>query len=320
MPIGYYGYVQVGGTTLLTNSGGLNRQVNPLFSQSVQGLGWLNGAGITHYADPVQHFEGGIEVGFQPGLGGFWTILRDWAIYNRILAKTMLSSPNGITKHDYTLDGGDARTGVWLRGMNFNFDPQSLVAVSLDCVAIKRTETTESGGAGTYAGRNTGIVTHASGYGNSGGTNTNPLPGWKAGLALTINSLPGNTPYVAPNYTPGQLVVQSGSLNYTNNTQLVYGCTGEPMIVAVIQGTQGATGNVSAWIEGTFPDPYAQVTAFSAIGSSLVITLGSRTFTMSNVVVHGEGFVIQGQNQLVPRSFQFTATGDTTNPILQLSS
>ena len=41
MPLGYFGYLKLANIFLLTNSGGLNRQVNPMYSEAVWGAGWF---------------------------------------------------------------------------------------------------------------------------------------------------------------------------------------------------------------------------------------------------------------------------------------
>jgi len=40
MSIGYYGYAKLSNIFLLTNTGGLNREVNPILSEAVWGAGW----------------------------------------------------------------------------------------------------------------------------------------------------------------------------------------------------------------------------------------------------------------------------------------
>lgn len=313
MPIGYLGYVKLLDQFLLTNSTGLNRQVNPLFSEAVWGAGWYNAAKHTNYADSQQHYQGNIDFELQAQTD-IWNLVRDWVIEDRACAQSLTLSPNGYVVYDYTLDEDDPRTGVWANSCSFTIDSESLISLSLDCIALKRTETITSTSdfcTGMRTNPANGVPTNPL---NPTTRNRNPIPGWNAAATVTWPN--------APDFwsDPGELtgmVLRSADITVNNNTQIVRGCTGDTNPVAVIQGTISVDGSMTLWRQGGIPDPYVPDSNFTASEASVIFELGGTpalTFRLPYIVITSDAHDVQGQDSLTHRVFGIAGLGDGTQP------
>lgn len=228
MPIGYLGYVKLLDQFLLTNSTGLNRKIEPMMSEAVWGAGWYNAAKHTNYADNQQSFEGNIDFELQAQTD-IWNLVRDWLIEDRACSQSVILSPNGVVVYDYTIDPADPRTGVWARSASFKIDAESLITLSVDCVALKRTETVNVIASFCESLRSNpanGIPTNPL---NPAPRNRNPIPGWNAAASVTWPNAPSF--WQEPNNLTG-MVLKSADINLNNNTQIIRGCTGDTNPVA----------------------------------------------------------------------------------------
>jgi len=312
MPIGYLGFVKLVDQFLLTNSTGLNRQVNPLQSTGVWGAGWFNAATTTNYADSQQHFEGPLDFDLQ-GESALWNRVRDWVIEERACAQTVQMSPNGIVVYDYTVDPLDPRTGVWASNAAFTIDSEALVTLSVTGIALKREETISGQTFKAGLKTNVGIPTKPL---NPTVRNRNPIPGWNTAAAVTWPNAPAFWS------DPGELqgmVLQTANFTQNNNTQIVRGATGDTNPVAVIQGTITVDGSMSLWRDGGIPDPYVPDGNFTAASSSVNFELGglpALAFRLPFVLLTSDAHDVQGQNTITQRTFGIAGLGDGVDPPL----
>lgn len=316
MPLGYFGRLTLANTTLLTSSGGLNRQVNPIRSEAVWGAGWYTGAKHTNYADGQQHFEGTFSFELQ-GIPVVWNLISDWLINQRVFPQSVVISPNGITTQTYTANSADPRTGVWLNSAGFTIDPERAISINADLRALRRTETQS---ASTYRAIRVGPGTPVSPL-NPSPYNRNPFPGW---AAITQLTWPGS-PAIFSDSVPTGFVLMGADYTFNNNTQIIKGCTGSPNPVAVMQGTMAVEGTARLWRDGPIQDPYAiSGQPFTASGASLSMTFGTVNPTpqiiISHVLLTSEEFTIQAQDTPVPRVFGFAGLGDGTAPPMLMPS
>lgn len=347
MPLGYLGYARVGppgplgadSIYLLTNSSGLNRQVNPILSTGVWGAGWWNAATTTNYADYQQHFEGDLNFDLQAGVGGqnaVWNQVSDWLVEQRVFPRSLELSPNGTTVFTYEADlaGDDARAGAWMSAASFTVDPEAIVTVGATLIALVRSETYNT--FGTYkadlkgpneGGGNDlpgGIPTAPL---NPAPINRNPIPGWNA--RATLNFPTPSIPLV--NWTPATqdgFVLMNASINQNNNTQIIRGATGDANPVAVLQGTITVDGSLTLWRDGPIQDPYGTVPgdtnrAFTVSASSLVLEMGvfqavPLQFEVLQPLLTSDAFDIQAQNTPTSRVFGLNGLGDGIYPPLRL--
>jgi hypothetical protein len=284
--------------------------INPLKSEAVWGAGWYNAAETTNYADNQQHFEGGLSFELQAE-NAVWSLLRNWFIEQRAFPQSLVFSPNGYSVHTYSKSSTDPRGGVWAKSVSFEIGAQELIKVNTTCVGLKRVETNNSGKFTTsraFSSRKPVKPLNPSPY------NRNPAPGWYSAAAVTW---PGSPTFWTPANLTG-MVLTSGSMEINNNTQIVFGCTGDPNPVAVIQGPIEASGNMSLWRDGGIPDPYGNTnTPFSASGASVTFTLAgisNLTLSMPYVVLNTDAYNVKGQKQLTSRDFGFFGLGDGINP------
>lgn len=313
MPMGYMGYAKLANVFLLTNSGGLNRMVNPLRSEAVWGAGWYNAAQTTNYADSQQHFEGSLAFELQ-GIPSVWNLFRDWAVEQRVEPQDMVISPNGLATQNYTKVKDDPRTGVWLSQAGFRIDAEQLVTVNAFAVAIRRSETST---VSSYKAIRVGPGT-PTGPLNPSPTNRNPIPGWNCKAAITWPGAPAF--YSSAN--PTGLVLRSADFTLNNNTQIIRGCTGEPNPVAVLQGTIAVDGNITVWRDGPIPDPYAvEGQPFRAEAASLQMLIGGQLgFRILHVLLTSDQYEIQSQNSPSTRTFGFAGLGSGLTPPLLMDA
>lgn len=309
MAVGYLGYAQIADVFLLTNSTGLNRQVNPLMSNAVWGAGWYNAASVTNYADNQQHFEGPIAFELQ-ALPAVWNLIRDWLIEERAFSQSAVISPNGSDVYNYTKDLADPRSGLWAKEASFSISAEALITVSMTSIGLKRVEVSNSQSYATQLRNNVGAPT---GPLNPSPRNLNPIPGWYAEAEVTWPNAPD---FYDSTTNPTGMVLMSSNVTVSNNTFVVRGCTADVNPVAVIQGTINATGNMTLWRDGGIPDPYAVQGVFTAETSSVVYNIGGGTFAMRmpNVLLTSDAYDVQGQNNPVTRNFGINGLGDGVNP------
>ena len=310
MPIGYLGYLRLENQFLLTNSTGLNRQVNPIMSTGVWGAGWYNAATVTNYADFQSHFEGALNFDLQ-GEPDIWNRFRDWLVEQRCFAKDVTLSPNGLVVYNYSLVPGDPRTGVWMSQAAFTVDATALVTIAGTGIALKRTETISGDTFCAGLRSNVGIPTKPL---NPDPRNRNPIPGWNTQAQVTWPNAPAFRD--DPTELFGMVLV-SANFTVNNNTQIVRGCTGDRNPVAVNQGTISVEGTMNLWRDGGIPDPYEPFDNFSAASSSIVMDLGGApalSFRMPYVLITTDAHDVQGQNTLTTRNFGFAGLGDGVLP------
>lgn len=315
MPVGYLGYLKLADIFLLTQTGGLNRQVDPILSNAVWGAGWYNAAQTTNYADGQQFFQGDFTFELQ-GIPVVWNLISNWLVEQRVYPQGMIISPNGLVVQTYNVVDGDPRTGVWLTNAGFRVDPENLVTINATGIAIRRSE---SYTASTYKQVRVGPGIPTAPL-NPAPTNRNPFPGW---AAATVITWPGAPAYYTPT-NPTGIMLQSADFRVNNNTVVVKGCTGEPNPVAVFQGTMAVDGNITIWRDGPIPDPYATPgQPFSAAGATLTMTFGQVSplqFLIRHVLLTEDQFTIQGQNEIVNRTFGFAGLGEGINPPFQMTA
>jgi hypothetical protein len=310
MPLGYLGYLKVADTFVLCNTAGLNRVVAPIMSKAVWGAGWYNAASVTNYADSQMHFEGGVNFELQ-GEPVVWNLVRDWLIEQRAFPQSVLLSPNGQVVHSYLVEGGDSRTGVWLRDAAFRIDATSLVTVGANGIALIRTETVSGSAYKDGLRANVGIPTKPL---NPTTRNRNPIPGWNVQAEVTWPGAPAF--WNEPNALNG-MVLQNADVTVNNNTQIIRGCTGDPSPVAVLQGTIEVTGSMSLWRDGGIPDPFGEEGTFTSDDASVIFNLGGTpalTMRIPNLLIVSDAYEIQEQNTPVPRTFGLAGLGDGVNP------
>jgi len=262
MPIGFLGYAEIEGYHLLTNSTGLNRQVNPLQSTGVWGAGWYNAATTTNYADSQQHFEGGISFELQ-AQSGVWNVFRDWCVEQRVYPKSARISPNGIVRYDY-LASDDPRNGLWLSQASFTIAHDQLIGVQATGVALRREEVVVGGG--NYRDlRDQGFRPTAPL--NPAPFNRNPIAGWIAAAEITW---PNSAPFWSESNLTG-LVLMNASVNLNNNTQIIRGCV---------------HGDTRVWTE----NGYLKIKSLSDTRQALLTEFGSRRV---------DGIVAQGKKKIL---------------------
>src|SRR6516165_12296912 len=133
MSIGYYGYAKLSNIFLLTNTGGLNREVNPILSEAVWGAGWYTGAQTTNYADSQMQFSGALTFELQGGLPKVWNLIVDWLVNWRVYPQSMLVSPNGLAIQSFQADSnpnGNTRGGVWMNSAGLTIDPAASIKLN----------------------------------------------------------------------------------------------------------------------------------------------------------------------------------------------
>lgn len=321
MPLGYLGYASIEGVQLLTNTTGLNRVVNPLQSTAVWGAGWYNAAQTTNYADSQQHFEGPVNFELQ-AFPNLWNIIRDWLVEDRVNAKSVSLSPNGVIQYDYTLDQNDPRTGVWLGSASFTVDKESIVTVGATCVGLRRTE--------TVVGTTYKDLRDLSDTNNRKPTaplnpsprNRNPIPGYNCRAEI---SWPNSAPFWSTSNLTG-LVLMSTNFNVNNQPVIIRGCTQDPNPVAVLMGTMSVDGSMTLWRDGGIEDPYKTQDAFSAENANLSLHIGGGgpelTFEIPHVLITSDAHDVQAQNTETVRTFGISGLGDGENPpfLMQLAS
>lgn len=318
MSIGYLGYLKLANYFLLTNSTGLNRQVNPLQSTGVWGAGWYNASSLVAYADSQQHFEGAIDFDLQ-GMAGVWNLVRNWLIEERCTPQSVIMSPNGIVVYDYSVVGGDNRTGVWGSQCGFEISSEAIVKANVTGMALERTETVGSDGyCANYRGPGPGIPT---GPLNPAPRNTNPIPGWYCQAQVTWPSAPAF--WSDPGNQTG-MVLRSASVTLNNNTQVIRGCTATQGPVAIIQGSITADGSMVLWKDGGIPDPYGTLGTFTASGANVTLNIAPTgpnfTFELPYVLITSDAYDVKGQNEPVTRTFGIAGVGDGINPPLLMSA
>lgn len=337
MSIGYYGYAKLGGATaspggqypsilLLTNTGGLNREVNPILSEAVWGAGWWTGAQHTNYADSQMQFSGALTFELQGGLPTVWKLITDWLVNWRVYPQSMIVSPNGLAIQSFQADtnpNGNTRGGVWMNSAGFTVDPAASIKLNCNVIGLQRTETYS---ASTYRAvrTTTNVPTLPL---NPAPINRNPFPGWLA--QAIVNLWPSNYPGGAPpNYSPTNptgMFMMGADWTFNNNTQVVRGCTGDPNPAAVMQGVMGVEGTMRLFRDGVIPDPYAYqfppTAPFTASTTNVTLLLAgpnkdgtNPTILFPHVLLSSEEFAITGQNEVVPRTFGFAGLGDGTQP------
>lgn len=202
MSLGYFGYAKLGGPTaspggqyspilLLTNTGGMNRAVNPIVSEAVWGAGWWTGAQHTNYADSQMQFDGALTFELQGGLPTVWKLITDWLVNWRVYPQSMIISPNGLAIQSFQADtnpNGNTRGGVWMNSAGFTVDPAASIKLNCNVIGLQRSE---SYSASTYrAVRTTPNVPTLPL--NPAPINRNPFPGWLA--QAQVNLWPPNYP------------------------------------------------------------------------------------------------------------------------------
>jgi hypothetical protein len=316
MSIGYYGYAKLSNIFLLTNTGGLNREVNPILSEAVWGAGWYTGAQHTNYADSQMNFAGALTFELQ-GLPTVWNLITDWLINNRVFPQSLIVSPNGLVVQSYTANAADPTTGAWMNSAGFTVDPAASIKLNCNVIALKRNETYS---ASTYRATKIGpgIPT---GPLNPIPTNRNPFPGWAAQTQIIW---PGSPPVFTPS-NPTGMFMTGADWTFNNNTQVVRGCTGQPNPAAVMQGVMAVEGTMRLFRDGVIQDPYAiPGTPFTASGASVGMSFGNVApipqINFLHVLLTSEEFAIAGQNEIVPRTFGFAGLGDGTQPPMLMPS
>jgi hypothetical protein len=316
MSIGYLGYAKLANIFLLTNTGGLNREVNPILSDAVWGAGWYTGAQHTNYADSQMNFSGGLTFELQ-GLPSVWNLITDWLINQRVTPQSLIISPNGLAVQSYTANPSDPTTGAWMNSAAFTVDPAASIKLNCNVIALKRNETYS---ASTYRATRIGpgIPT---GPLNPIPTNRNPFPGWAAQTQIIW---PGSPPVFSPSNPTGMFMTGS-DWTFNNNTQVVRGCTGQPNPAAIMQGVMSVEGTMRLFRDGVIQDPYAiPNTPFTASGSSVQMSFGNiapiPTIQFLHVLLTSEEFAITGQNEIVPRTFGFAGLGSGDGPPMLMPS
>jgi len=310
VPIGYLGFVKLVDQFLLTNSTGLNRQVNPLQSTAVWGAGWFNAASTTNYADSQQHFEGPLDFELQ-GEPDIWNLVRDWVVEERACPQTVQMSPNGIVVYDYTVDASDPRTGVWASQAAFTIDATALITLSLTGIALKRVETVSTDNFKEGLKTNVGAPVKPL---NPSPRNRNPIPGWNTKADVTWPNAPDF--WEDPTELRG-MVLQTANFTVNNNTQIIRGCTADTNPVAVIQGTMGVEGSMSLWRDGGIPDPYVPDGNFTAENANVNFELGGAPalcFRLPFILLTSDAHDVQGQNTPTQRTFGMAGLGDGVDP------
>ena len=313
MPIGYLGYLKLENQFLLTNTTGLNRQVNPLMSRAVWGAGWRNAAAVVAYADSQMHFEGAMNFELQ-GEPAIWNRIRDWLIENRAYSKDVLLSPDGIVVYNYLTDPADPRTGVWLSQANLTINNNSLVTVSATGMALRRREIDSNVNWKVGLKTNIGVPTKPM---NPVPRNRNPILGWNCKAEIQWPNSPAF--WSDPGNLLGMVLVQA-DLRINNNTQIIRGCTGNINPVAVLQGTINCEGSMNLWRDGPIPDPYGDSFNpgnFGADGASVIFRLGGApalTCRVKHVLLTSEEHNLGGQNEPVTHNFGIAGIGDGIDP------
>lgn len=332
MSLGYLGYAKLSNIFLLTNTGGLNREVSPIRSEAVWGAGWYTGAQHTNYADSQMNFAGALTFELQ-GLPTVWNLITDWLINNRVFPQTLIVSPNGLVVQSY-IATADPTTGAWLNSAAFNIDPTASIKLNCNVIALKRNETYSVGtyrglsgkggiaggpptftgtpGPPAFPGQQFGVPTAPL---NPIPTNRNPFPGWAAQTQIVW---PGSPPVFTIN-NPTGMFMMGADWTFNNNSQVIRGCTGLPNPAAVMQGVMAVEGTMRLFRDGVIQDPYAiPNTPFTASGASIGMSFGNVApipqINFPHVLLISDDFVIAGQNEPVPRTFGFAGLGDGTSP------
>lgn len=264
MALGYSGFAQVldGSTviTVLSNSAGINPELNPISSNASMGLGWKNAAQTTHYANGVITYRG--SIGFDLQANGVWALLNKWALTERVYAKAFRHSPDGTVVFDYGTGsdtGFGANTeanvkGGWCESFGITASSDSTVSCNLGVLALYRAKTAGSG----YFTNQTGFTSlganctqfSATNPLNPTQANTSPIPFWKTKAEILFNGAAlANDPEAI-----------QWNVDLSNNTQVIKTCNGLTVnnygvASAVVQGPMNVSGSVELYRHSGVWDP-----------------------------------------------------------------
>jgi hypothetical protein len=286
---------------LLTNTGGLNREINPILSDAVWGAGWYTGAQHTNYADSQMQFSGALTFELQGGIPAVWGLITDWLVNWRVFPQNLLVSPNGLAIQSFQADpaagvnpspGANSRGGVWMNTAGFTIDPAASIKLNCNVIGLQRTETysalnykginTGTGGRYGTSGRYPTLPLNPATVGGKQTLNQNPFPGWSAQTQVNLwppnyPSPPGAPPTFDANH-PSGMFMMSADWTFNNNTQVIRGCTGDANPAAVMQGVMAVEGTVRLFRDGVIPDPYAYqwppTAPFTASTTNIMMVLG----------------------------------------------
>lgn len=323
MAMGYSGFAQFvdGGTpiTLLTTSGSINTNPNPIMSQAALGYGWANAPDSSHYAEGVLVYQGGIGFDFQ-AIDDVWGFVRDFAIYNRVQPKTLWYSPDGTRIYKYTSSGTltdastpDAFTGAWCESLGFSTSADQLVTCNMNIIALTRTEDNQ----------NMGYFNNANGYlegahigefsatqplnppdGGGVALNTSPVPFWKTTAVLKVNGTER-----AGGSAPVQ--VMAWNANLANNTQVVKTCSGERKAMCVVCGPMAVDGSITLYAPGGVWDPvfgYPIIAYHSQLGIDILGDNKTYTMALPAIMLQGDDYPLN-VGAPVSRTFNLKGLG-----------
>jgi hypothetical protein len=261
-------------------------------------------------------FAGGLTFELQ-GLPTVWNLITDWLINSRVNPQSLIISPNGLVVESFAADAADPRKGAWMNSAGFTVDPAASIKLNCNVIALLKNETYS---ASTYRATKIGpgIPT---GPLNPVPTNRNPFPGWAAQTQIIW---PGSPPVFSPS-NPTGMFMTGADWTFSNNTQVVRGCTGQPNPAAIMQGVMAVEGTMRCFRDGVIQDPYGSTNTpplnqppFTASGASIQMSFGNvapiPTIQFLHVLLTSEEFTIAGQNEIVPRTFGFAGLGDGTQP------
>lgn len=327
MAMGYQGLAQIGSQALpgagvdagyinlLISGTSINMALEPIYSSSIWGAGWYNGAANVNYADNVVRFEGGLDFELQASRNA-WNLVRDWAIESRAYSRAARITPDGSWIYNYTalnspnpaqnptdpstyINQATLRRGLWARGLSLNTSEGAFVTASMDCLALERdvfgpdNPNTFQGqlidpslvglsdpGATSYIQDKFGLSNPNRPL-NPGGYNYDPIPYWRTEAFIKLyDGSAWQRCRIGPVGNQIDTETVEWSVDLANNTMLLFTCRGVRGASAVLQGAIEATGSVTLYNPYGVFDPVFGAPGLNANGTSWVS--GVSPFNLNN--------------------------------------
>lgn len=333
MGMGYQGFAkfflsgpQADPRLILCTGSSVNMVLEPIMSGAVWGAGWYNAATVTHYADSVLRYNGGVDFELQVGQGNeIWNFFRDWAIDWRAYPRSLQISPDGYRVYNYLTSGayaegggGDvsnftSQHGGFVESMSFSTGEGSFVTGSITMSAIYRNEAVGIGD--IYINQRAGVTSAAELTNivplNLGQTNVNPIPFWKTSAYLWETSSSTWTPGGGTTSIQTGLETIDWSIDLSNNPTILYTCSGNRNPTAIMMGAAESSGNVTLFhMEGVF-DPSVGRTAENTCFRVAINTGGTNYvyLEMPAVLINSDDYSIKGQSDVTTRAMGMQGLG-----------
>lgn len=333
MGLGYMGYSKffLSGPSsdarlILCTGSSVNMVLEPIMSSAVWGAGWYNAATVTHYADSVLRYNGGIDFELQVGNNNeIWNFYRDWAINWRAYPRSLQISPDGNRVYNYFTSGaysegvgGDlanftSQNGGFVESMSFSTSSGSAVTASITMSAIYRNEAVGVGD--IYINQRAGVTTPDELNSivplNLGQTNVNPIPFWKTNAQVLATSNETWEPGAGTSAIQTGLQTVDWSIDLSNNPTILYTCSGNRNPTAIMMGAIDSSANVTLFHpEGVF-DPSTGRTAENTCFRINIDIDGTNSVYLEQpaVLISSDDYGIKGQSDPTTRAFSLTALG-----------